>query len=65
VGVGTGAAGVDTVTAGAALTAVHVESPDTAAVTPNQTAAVATAMATAVAAMEVACRRSQGLRDVG
>jgi hypothetical protein len=65
VGVGTGASGVDTVTAGAALTAVHVESPDTAAVTPNQTAAAATAMAPAIAAMEVACRRSQGLRDVG
>jgi hypothetical protein len=65
VGVGTGAGEVATVTAGAALTAVHVESPDAAAVTPNQTAAVATAMAPAIAAMDVACRRSQGLRDVG
>ena len=55
----TGAERVDTMTAGAALTAVHVESPDTAAVAPNQMATVATAMAPAIAAMEVACRRTR------
>ena len=65
VGVLTGSGDADTVTAGAALTAVHVESPDTAAVTPNQTATATTAMATTIAAMDVACRRSQDLRDVG
>ena len=65
VGVWTGSGGADTVTAGAALTAVHVDSPDTAAVTPNQTATATAAMATAVAAMDVPCRRSQDLRDVG
>lgn len=65
VGVATGAGRVDTVPAGAALSAVNVESPDPAAVTANQPAATTTAMATTIAAMEVACPRSHDLRDVG
>jgi len=65
VGVATGAGVVDTVTAGAALSAVHVESLDAPSMAPNQTAAAATAMATAIAAMDVACRRSQDFRDIG
>jgi hypothetical protein len=55
----------DAISGGAALTAVHVESPDTAAVAPNQMATAPTAMATAIAAMEVACRRNQDSRGVG
>jgi hypothetical protein len=65
VGVATGVGVAGAMTAGAAVTAVHVESPDTAAVAPNQTATAVTATATAIAAMEVACRRSQDSRGVG
>ena len=65
VDVATGVGRADAISGGAALTAVHVESPDTAAVAPNQTATAPPAMTTAIAAMEVACRRNQDLRGVG